>query len=67
MYYKLLMLKLQPALSANDKGGDLGCMDCRGRQLETPIHEISKLEFHTINYKKGFYVELKRLRYIRFR
>ena len=66
MYYKLLMLKLQPALSENDKG-DLGCMDCRGGQLETPIHEIGKLEFHTINYKKGFYVEPRkgsRLRYM---
>ena len=50
MYYKLLMLKLQPALSGNDKG-DLGCMDCRGGQLETRIHEIGKLEFHSI---KGF-------------
>ena len=50
MYYKLLMLKLQPALSVNDKG-DLGCMDCRGGQLETRIHEIGKLEFHSI---KGF-------------
>ena len=51
MYYKLLMLKLQPALSENDKGDLLGCMDCRGGQLETRIHEIGKLEFHSI---KGF-------------
>ena len=56
MYYKLLMLKLQPALSANDKGGDLGCMDYRGGQLETRIPEISKLEFRSI---KGFMLNLK--------
>ena len=36
--------------------GDLGCMDCRGGQLEARIHEISKLEFHSI---KGFMLNLK--------
>ena len=58
MYYKLLMLKLQPALSGNDKG-DLGCMDCRGGQLEARIHEISKLKFHSINYKKGMMLSIR--------
>ena len=51
MYNKLLMLRLQPALSVNGKGETLGVL-CRGGQLETRTHETVKKAYHELE-KKG--------------